>query len=79
VINKHRSDYVKNLQEFEILPNIHGYLKELVSLGFKLIIITNQSAINRGLLAIEELLVMHNSCILDNREKRIGEKIALSR
>ena len=65
VINKHRADYVKNLQEFELLPNIHDYLKELLSLGFKLIIITNQSAINRGLLTTEELLNIHQF-LVDN-------------
>lgn len=59
VINRHRTDYVKNLQEFELLPNIHDYLKELLNLGFKLIIITNQSAVNRGLLTTEELLNIH--------------------
>ena len=63
VINKYRSDYVKNLQEFEILPDIHCYLKELVDLGFKLIVITNQSAINRGLLTIDELLGIHQYLI----------------
>jgi D-glycero-D-manno-heptose 1,7-bisphosphate phosphatase len=59
VINKHRTDYVKNIQEFELLPDVQDYLKELLSLGFKLIIVTNQSAVNRGLLTTEELLIIH--------------------
>ena len=59
IINKHRNDYVKNLDEFEILPSVLYYLRELRRLGFKLIIITNQSAINRGLTTLENVIQIH--------------------
>ena len=59
IINKHRNDYVKNLNEFEILNDVPYYLKKLRDLGFKLIIITNQSAINRGLTTLEQVKQMH--------------------
>jgi D-glycero-D-manno-heptose 1,7-bisphosphate phosphatase len=63
VINKHRRDYVKDIQEFEILPCVPNYLTQMRRLGFKLIIITNQSAVNRGLLSIEQLDLIHDFLI----------------
>lgn len=63
VINKHRPDYVKNIRELEILPGVSSHLSELRKLGFKLIIITNQSAVNRGLLSLEQLRLIHDFLI----------------
>jgi histidinol-phosphate phosphatase family protein len=60
VINKHRSDYVKSIEEFELLPNVAHYLKQLQKLGFKLVIITNQSAVNRGLMSLHQLKIIHD-------------------
>ena len=53
VINKLRKDYVKNLSEFEIILNVGKNLAKLSKNGFKIIVITNQSAINRNLLTTE--------------------------
>ena len=75
IINKLRIDYVKNLAEFELLPNVGKQLAKLTKAGFKLVIITNQSAINRGLLSIEELNKIHDflktnlendGCVIDS-------------
>ncbi|MDQ6862405.1 MAG: HAD family hydrolase [Thermoproteota archaeon] len=63
VLNKHRPDYVKSIHEFEILPDVQFYLAELQELGFKLFIITNQSAVNRGLLSSRELKAIHDFLI----------------
>lgn len=60
VINKHRSDYVKNLNEFELLPDAPWYLRQLQNVGFKLIIVTNQSAVNRGLISLNRLKAIHD-------------------
>jgi D-glycero-D-manno-heptose 1,7-bisphosphate phosphatase len=60
VINKHRSDYVKSIGEFELLPRVAHYLRQLQKLGFKLVIVTNQSAVNRGLISLDQLKVIHN-------------------
>tara|TARA_B110000196_G_scaffold214071_1_gene183665 strand:+ start:155 stop:406 length:252 start_codon:yes stop_codon:yes gene_type:complete len=49
-INKNKDDYVKNISELEIFPFISAPIKKLQSAGFKIIVITNQSAINRGLM-----------------------------
>jgi len=59
VINEERKDYVKKLEEFEIFENIFDAIKILKEKGFLVIIITNQSAINRNLLTVKELEKIH--------------------
>ncbi len=49
VINKDSPSYIKNLSEFEFIPGSLDAVKSLTSEGFNIIIITNQSAINRNL------------------------------
>lgn len=60
VINKERKDYVKNLEEFEILDGIAEAITNFRKAGFLIIVITNQSAINRGLLSVETLDLIHS-------------------
>lgn len=59
-LNKLKSDYVKNIKEFEILPSVGKNLKKLSESGYILILITNQSAINRKLMTINDLNEIHN-------------------
>ena len=49
VINKERKDYVKTPSELKIFPRIVEPIKKLREAGFVVVVITNQSAINRGL------------------------------
>ena len=73
VINKNKDDYVKHISELEIFPFISESIKKLQSVGFKIIVITNQSAINRGLITekhlneihekIQSFLIQHNAKI----------------
>lgn len=58
VINENRSDYVKSWSEFEFLPGALGAIQRLHEAGWTTIVITNQSAINRGIVArssVEEI------------------------
>ena len=59
VLNKNKDDYVKNISELEIFPFISEPIKKLQSAGFKIIVITNQSAINRGLMTKKHLNEIH--------------------
>ena len=61
VINKNKDDYVKNISELEIFPNISEPIKQLKNLGFFVIVITNQSAINRGLTTHENINKIHQT------------------
>jgi len=50
VINQDRDDYVKEWAEFEFIPGSLEAIKELTEHGFRPIVITNQSAINRNMM-----------------------------
>ncbi len=60
VINEVRKDYVKNLNEFIILKGVSRAIKLLKEKNFRVIIITNQSAVNRKLLTSDGLNEIHN-------------------
>lgn len=47
-------DYCSDPKDVKIFPNVQEALLRLKSKGFKLIIITNQSGIGRGLLTVEQ-------------------------
>ncbi len=60
VINKKRDDYVKSIEEFVMLKNVPEAIRKLNEKKFLVIIITNQSAINRGLLTHQRLSEIHD-------------------
>ena len=59
VINQERKDYVKKLDEFRILDKTSDAINIIKNNGFLVIIITNQSAINRKLLSVENINKIH--------------------
>ena len=59
VINRNRDDYVKDVDEMEILPGVPKAINLLNTMNFKVVIISNQSAVSRGLITIEKLLEIH--------------------
>ena len=59
VINRNRDDYVKSIDELEILPDVPNAINLLNKKNFKVVIISNQSVINRGLLSTEVLQMIH--------------------
>lgn len=60
VVNKKRDDYVKNIGEFVMLQGVPEAVKLLNEKNFLVIIITNQSAVNRGLLTHGGLAKIHD-------------------
>lgn len=73
VINLHRDDYVKNLDELKILPNVPKAIKFLNDLGFIIIVVTNQSVINRKIISIDELDILHST--ISSKIAKYGGKI----
>jgi D-glycero-D-manno-heptose 1,7-bisphosphate phosphatase len=65
VINYNRADYVKNWSEFEFLPGVLNAMPLLSTLDWLTIVITNQSAIGRGLVEEETVRQIHQR-MLDN-------------
>ena len=73
VINKERNDYVKSISELEMFPNVAKNIELLKNAGFLVVIITNQSAINRGLLTHEMVHKIHDS--IQNHLKKNGTSV----
>ena len=69
VINRKRDDYVKSVNELEIFPEIGESIWKLKKLGFLIIVITNQSAINRGIITNQELEKIHMAIQRDLEKK----------
>jgi len=59
VINLDSPDYIKSWAEFEFLPGSLEAIKQLTLNGFDAIVITNQSVINRKMVASEVLDYIH--------------------
>ena len=54
VIIQNRENYVRNWKDVEFLPSSLQGLKQLSQTPYKIIIVTNQSAIGRGIITIEQ-------------------------
>ena len=59
VINENRDSYVTRWQDFRFLPGSLEAMAALRSLGLRLAVVTNQSAVGRGLLTRQELDEIH--------------------
>jgi D-glycero-D-manno-heptose 1,7-bisphosphate phosphatase len=60
VINVDSPDYIKNLSEFHFISDSLDALRRLNESGFTTIVITNQSAVNRGMIPKPVLHEMHD-------------------
>jgi D-glycero-D-manno-heptose 1,7-bisphosphate phosphatase len=58
-INRERADYVKSWQEYEWLPGALDALCELARLGVPILVVSNQSAVGRGILDVGALDAIH--------------------
>lgn len=67
VINRDSPAYVKSLAEFEFLPRSLSAIQKLAENHIKTIVITNQSAINRGLISKQTLDSIHTSMTTEVR------------
>jgi histidinol-phosphate phosphatase family protein len=63
VINVDRRDYVKSWSEFRFLPRVFEALRLLKKNDIRVVIITNQSAVNRGLMTLDTLLEIHEKML----------------
>jgi len=61
VINRDSPGYIKSWSEFEFLPDSLKALKRLTQNGFSIIVITNQSAVNRGMMSLKDLDFIHTN------------------
>ncbi|MBW1847807.1 MAG: D-glycero-beta-D-manno-heptose 1,7-bisphosphate 7-phosphatase [Deltaproteobacteria bacterium] len=59
VINKDSPAYIKSWSEFEFLPRSLGAIRRLTENGFDVVLITNQSAVNRNFISKNDLEAIH--------------------
>jgi histidinol-phosphate phosphatase family protein len=59
VINRQRSNYVTSWDEFEFLPQATDAIRMLNAAGLRVVVVTNQRAVARGLLGIADLTRIH--------------------
>ena len=65
VLNQDRADYVKNLQEFKILPGAAEAVARLNRMAYRVVVVSNQAGVGKGLIS-EEILsqiteALHNA------------------
>jgi histidinol-phosphate phosphatase family protein len=61
VINKKKQDgYIQNRAEFEFLPGVLNFFKDFSNYFDKIVIVTNQQGISKGLMTIEDLTDIHS-------------------
>jgi histidinol-phosphate phosphatase family protein len=63
VINRRRADHVKSWAEFEFLPQALEGLREINRMGAPVVVVTNQSAVGRGLLTEADLYAIHERMV----------------
>ena len=67
VINRNppNKGYVRKWTEFAFIPNARKAIRELTESGYRIIVITNQSGIGRGLYSEEDLADIHSRMIAE--------------
>jgi D-glycero-D-manno-heptose 1,7-bisphosphate phosphatase len=73
VINLNRADHVKSWDEFEFIPGALNSIAELTTTGLPIFVVTNQAAVNRGLLSVDELAGIHSRMLAE--VERVGGHI----
>lgn len=63
VVNREIGRYVKNIDDFQLNPGIIKSIKLLKEHGYKVIIVSNQGGISKGLYTKNQLECMHNLII----------------
>jgi D-glycero-D-manno-heptose 1,7-bisphosphate phosphatase len=59
VINENSLTHVKSWDEFHFIPGAIESIAELTKLGLPIFVVTNQAAINRGMMSVETLHDIH--------------------
>ena len=63
VLNIGREDYVKSASELILLEGSGHAVAALRSAGYRIVVVTNQSPVNRGMFSHEELAEMNDTLI----------------
>ena len=74
VINKYPgdADYIKSWSEFKFLPGVKLSLKRLNDSGFKIIIISNQAGVSKGIYSQEALNLITQNMLQELNDAKVG-------
>lgn len=72
-INVDRPDYIKSPEEFIFLPGVGDALRALAALEMEIIVVTNQSAIGRGIVSLKTANEINRQMI--DLVQRLGGRI----
>ncbi len=73
VLNENRADYVRTWEQVVILPGVFDAMQRLAASPFLVVVVTNQSAVGRGLLAAETLAAINQGIVRE--VQRAGGRI----
>jgi D-glycero-D-manno-heptose 1,7-bisphosphate phosphatase len=59
VINENSEEHIKSWAEFQFIPNAIRTIRELTETGLPIFVVTNQAAINRKLMTVDDLNDIH--------------------
>ncbi|MBI2164994.1 MAG: HAD family hydrolase [Chloroflexi bacterium] len=68
VICENRQDYVKTWEEFQWIPGAKEAIRSLRDLGYIVIVVSNQSAVGRGIITETKLAEIHRNMVEEIRE-----------
>lgn len=71
VINKEKN-YMFKIEDFEYVSDAVKGMKALLSLGFKIIIVTNQAGIAKGYYSIQDMEKLHVWMLNDLKQKNVN-------
>jgi D-glycero-D-manno-heptose 1,7-bisphosphate phosphatase len=63
VLNENRADYVRSWEQVVILPGVFEAMQRLAASPFVVVVVTNQSAVGRGLLTLETLAAINQGIV----------------
>lgn len=68
-------DYVKNLEEFEFLPGVLDAFKIFAEKFGRIIIVTNQQGVGKGLMTLEDVEKVHEFMVkeIENQQGRVDK------
>jgi D-glycero-D-manno-heptose 1,7-bisphosphate phosphatase len=73
VVNREKGKYVRNIEDFRLNPGVLKSIKLLKVKAYKVIIVSNQGGISKGLYTKENLKCMHD--LLIQQVRRMGADI----
>jgi len=67
-INDHVGGYVTDWRDFKLMPEALPALKKLTESDYKVMLVTNQSAVGRGIMSLEALEEIHEHMLAELEE-----------